>query len=223
MNPNPEMILEPKSEMTRGSDQASSSVVLRLNPSKRNPTAPTRVTEPSTSIRCNFSDNDWFRTLEGSRMLTLVMTRIKLKIKTGACGLASAWSQNTIWWKCFYLHEKGSPPAAEWAKSLLKDWHTYQPNVSCTQPPRGPPKPAPSPNNLYRVSRQSIMKQKNQITCLPSPDTVPVVSYRRKKMVRDSRLMGSLELLTMGWSLKRLCSRLKHTLINLLLIIGFLG
>jgi len=152
------MILEPKSETMRGWDQASSSVVLRLNPSKKSPTAPTRVTEPSMSIRCNFSDNDWFLIPEGSRILTLVMTRIKLKTKTGACGLTSAWSQDTIWWKCFYLNEKGSPPAAEWAKILLRDWHTYQPNVSCTQPPRGPPKPAPSPNNLHCVSHQSLMK-----------------------------------------------------------------
>jgi len=215
------MILQPKSEMMRGWNQASSSVVLRLNPSKRSPTAPTRVTEPSTSIRCNFSDNDWSRIPEGSRMLTLVMTRIKLKTKTGVCGLASTWSQDTIWWNCFHLHKKGSPPATEWAESLLEHLRTYQPNVSCTQPPRGPPKPAPSPNNLYCMSRQCIRKQKNQVTCLPSLDTVPVVSYRRKKMVRDSRFMGSLELLTVGWSLKRLCSRLKHKLINLMFIIGF--
>jgi len=64
------------------------------------------------SIRCNFSDNDWFLIPEGSRMLTLVMTRIKLKTKTGACGRQLdpriQYDGNV-----FYLNEKGSPPAAE--------------------------------------------------------------------------------------------------------------
>lgn len=51
----PEMKLAVKRPYMSGCDQGISSVVLRLNPRRRQPTVPTRVRDPRTSMRRSFS------------------------------------------------------------------------------------------------------------------------------------------------------------------------
>lgn len=55
MKSTPQMKLATKRPYMSGCDQAISSVVFRLNPRRRQPTVPTRVKEPKTSMRRNFS------------------------------------------------------------------------------------------------------------------------------------------------------------------------
>ena len=81
----PKITLATRNPETNGSDHNISSVVFKLNPKRRQPTAPTSVRDPRKSIRRNLSDNLWFWTSSGSRMLTLVATNTKLKSSTGVC------------------------------------------------------------------------------------------------------------------------------------------
>ena len=53
---NPKIILAIRSPKIIGFDHFISSVDFKLNPKRRQPTAPTRVKEPRKSMRRNFSD-----------------------------------------------------------------------------------------------------------------------------------------------------------------------
>ena len=58
------------------------------------------------------------------------------------------------------------------------DQQTHHPNLSFTQPPSGPPKPEPRPNNL-KGSWFSWGKEIKitLLTCWPFPDTSHVAFY----------------------------------------------
>lgn len=83
---NPKIILAIRSPKIIGFDHFISSVDFKLNPKRRQPTAPTRVKEPRKSMRRNFSDKLWFWISSGSWILTFVATTTQLKISTGAYG-----------------------------------------------------------------------------------------------------------------------------------------
>jgi hypothetical protein len=84
MNNMPEIVLAMKRHQITGCDQLISSVDLRLNPNKRHPIVPTNVRDPRKSIRCSFSETVWFNMSCGSRIFTLMATRVKENTRIGA-------------------------------------------------------------------------------------------------------------------------------------------
>lgn len=85
MNAIPQAMLTIKRLHIRGWDHGSSSVDFRLKPRRRQPTVPTRVTEPRKSMRLSLSYVLWFCTSVGRLILTLRITRMAENAKTGIC------------------------------------------------------------------------------------------------------------------------------------------
>jgi len=100
MNSAPETPLVTNSPHIQGFDQDNSSVVLRLKPRRRHPTAPTRVNEPKKSMRRSLSYRLWFCTSNGSSIFTFKATKVNEKIKMGV------WWLNKISTYNFYCQLK---------------------------------------------------------------------------------------------------------------------
>jgi hypothetical protein len=85
-------------------------------------------------------------------------------------------------WRCrsTNLHVESAPPGITQFESVLhfaRFKGTYHPNISFIQPPRGPPKPAPSPYNLSHPQSISSFWSVLRLTYWPFLDKVPVACY----------------------------------------------
>jgi len=81
----PHRLLADKRPHIRGCDQGSSSVDFRDNPSSKDPTVRTSVSDPRKSIRASLVRRDKERTSSGSGILTLTDISIIDNARMGTC------------------------------------------------------------------------------------------------------------------------------------------
>jgi hypothetical protein len=131
-----------------GCDHGSSSVDLRLKPSRTLPTVPTSVTEPAKSILDSFSYVERFCTSSGNLILTFHTTKNAEKARIGICiERVIEWDEerqvtmrgNTCTRKAERLNGNINEKIGEYALNPA-----HHPKASLSHPPSGPPMPAPT-------------------------------------------------------------------------------
>lgn len=137
-----------------GCDQGSSSVDFRDKPSSKHPTVRTSVNDPKKSIRCSLVRRVKERTSSGSGILTLIETSTIDIARIGAYNRLEISGQDSSTRVAHYLPETGR--LISWQIKYLAiirgspGKQTYQPNLSLSHPPSGPPRPAPAPKRLEK-------------------------------------------------------------------------